>query len=998
MLARVFHGRKDGFYVDVGAADPVNLSVTKWFYDLGWSGINIEPNKNLFERLAADRPRDLNLECGVGAIASEALFFEPEIGELSTFDRRTQASAQRSGMPGTTRTVAVFPLTALLKRHRGQRHIDFLKIDVEGWEHEVLKGLDLGVHRPTVLLIEATIPRTRTPSYAKWEPVVLAAKYTFVYFDGVNRFYLANEHIELKKHFDSPPNAFDDFQPFALVRAKTDAEQRLKSIGVLEALVSNSNRDRESHLSQIRELQRLLSTSQNDSKARLSQILELNGLLTKSQRDSEARLSQIHELGVLLTDSQLDREARLVQIQELNGLITGTRRDSEARLSQIHELTRLLSESKSNGEARSSQIRELSGTLKESERGGEIRLAAMQDLESRLSDSERNLASHRMEIRNLERNLRETNASLQNVLESRIWRITHPNFQGLFAKPGLFVDQGRPAPEVKVGELDHQRLRTIAVDLTPVLPGGENGGAKGFVLELLRRLAALAPQTQFVLLTQAAAHPELAGLDGPNIRRLMVLGQTAPSRIRSFVTASFSRLLRHLPGRMTATAGRIGHRWLSASKRNESATLLRNVNADLLFCPFTAPTYSESTTPTVSVIYDLQYRAYPEFFSAEDVVHRERTFVEACRRSTMLTAISDFSRHEAIGQGGLDPAKIKTIPLQISSDRLRHAGKDETVMARLDLGARKYLIYPANFWRHKNHEMLLTAFGIARNSGLASDIRLVCTGAPGLRQQWLRRAATGLGLAESVLFPGYLSNPEFLALMTNSAGVIFPSLYEGFGLPVVEAMALGVPVACSNVTSLPEVARDAAIMFDPRIPRQIAEAMIALVQDEELRIRLIEAGTVRAARFSDSKIMAEQYWDLFQQVAGTQSNILSGVHPDGWIGRSMTLKVTPAAQPRTVQLEISLPDWLPTANVTLRSVDTSGTLRDTVFYRGQNPSISLPLGLAGGYYDMKFSPGFVPAVTGLGDDQRELSVILLKCMICSADGESVSIFPENLPA
>ena len=305
------------------------------------------------------------------------------------------------------------------------------------------------------------------------------------------------------------------------------------------------------------------------------------------------------------------------------------------------------------------------------------------------------------------------------------------------------------------------------------------------------------------------------------------------------------------------------------------------------------------------MIYDLQYRAYPEFFSAEDAVHRERTFVEACRRSTMLTAISDFSRHEAIGQGGLDPAKIKTIQLQISSDRLRHAGKDETVMGRLDLGARKYLIYPANFWRHKNHEMLLTAFGIARNGGLASDIKLVCTGAPGARQQWLQRAAAGLGLAESVLFPGYLSNPEFLALMTNSAGVIFPSLYEGFGLPVVEAMALGVPVACSNVTSLPEVARDAAIMFDPRIPPQIAEAMIALVHDEELRTRLIEAGTVRAAGFSDSKIMAEQYWDLFQQVAGTQSNILSGVHPDGWIGRSMTLKVTPAAQPRTVQLEIS---------------------------------------------------------------------------------------------
>jgi FkbM family methyltransferase len=1053
MLARAFRGRKNGFYVDVGAGDPVNLSVTKWFYDLGWSGINIEPNKKLFERLAANRPRDLNLECGVGATASEALFLEPEIGELSTFDRQTQASARRSGMPGTTRPVTILTLTTLLKRHRKKRPIDFLKIDVEGWEHEVLKGLDLGLHRPTILVIEATIPQTRTPSHTKWEPLVVAAKYTFVYFDGVNRFYLANEHIELKKHFTSPPNVFDDFEPFALVRARADAEERLKSIGVLEALVSDSNRDRDAHLAQIHELNGLLTTSQRDgearlsqiqelgalltesqrdSGARLSQIQELNGLLVETQRDSEARLSQIQELGALLTESERDRDAHLAQIHELNGLLTTSQRDGEARLSQIqelgalltesqrdsgarlsqiHELGALLTESQRDREARLSQIHELNRLLAESEREsnarldatqslekrlleaertGEARLASMQELERRLSASDRDLRSGQATIENLECDLQQVNASLKKILESRIWKITHPNLRRLFAK------QDRQGPEVKLTGPDHQQLLTIAVDLTPVLPGGENGGAKVFVLELLRRLAELAPQTQFVLLTQATAHQELAALDSQNIRRLLVLGHTASHRIRSFMTSGFSRILRHLPARVRPAVGRIAYRFLSASKRSESATLLRDINADLLFCPFTAPTYAEPTTPTVSVIYDLQYKAYPEFFSAEDVVHRERTFVEACTRATMLTAISDFSRREAIEQSGLDPAKIKTVHLQISSDRLRHAGKDETVIGRLDLVARKYLIYPANFWKHKNHEMLLTAFGIARNSGLASDIKLVCTGAPGSRQQWLQQAVAGLGLAESVLFPGYLSNPGFLALMTSSAGVIFPSLYEGFGLPVVEAMAIGVPVACSNVTSLPEVAQDAAIMFDPRIPEQIAQAMVSLAQDMALRTRLIEAGTARAAEFSDSKIMAQQYWDIFQQAAGTQSNILSGVHPDGWVGRNLTLKVIPSAQARTVELEISLPEWLPIAGVTLRAIHSSGTVSDDLFLRGQNTTMSLPLSLAGGYYDMSFSPSFVPAVTGLGDDQRELCAMLLKCTISSANGELVSLFPENI--
>ena len=282
MLARVFQDRVTGFYVDVGAADPINLSVTKWFYDLGWSGINIEPNRKLFERLAADRPRDINLECGAGSAVTEASF-EPEVGELSTFDPRTQAAARKAGTAGKSRTVPVFPLTDILERHCEKRAIDFLKIDVEGWEHEVLKGLDLHVYRPTVLIIEAIIPQARASSHAEWESLIVAASYTFVYFDGVNRFYLANERIALQKHFQSPPNAFDDFETFSLVRAKGDAEQRLKSIGLLEAQLLESNRDREARLSQTHELTLLLKESKRDSEARLSQIEELTQLLTRIQ-------------------------------------------------------------------------------------------------------------------------------------------------------------------------------------------------------------------------------------------------------------------------------------------------------------------------------------------------------------------------------------------------------------------------------------------------------------------------------------------------------------------------------------------------------------------------------------------------------------------------------------------------------------------------------------------------------------------------------------------
>ncbi len=165
--------------------------------------------------------------------------------------------------------------------------------------------------------------------------------------------------------------------------------------------------------------------------------------------------------------------------------------------------------------------------------------------------------------------------------------------------------------------------------------------------------------------------------------------------------------------------------------------------------------------------------------------------------------------------------------------------------------------------------MLLSAFAIGCRSGLPAGLKLVCSGAPGARRDWLLRSAQSLGLGDRVLFPGFLPEPELAALMSRSRGVVFPSLYEGFGLPVIEAMACGVPVACGRLTALPEIAGDAAMLFDPRVPAQIVEALVSLACDEALRARLIDAGTRRAAEFADAERMAAEYWDLFRSAWAT---------------------------------------------------------------------------------------------------------------------------------
>lgn len=547
----------------------------------------------------------------------------------------------------------------------------------------------------------------------------------------------------------------------------------------------------------------------------------------------------------------------------------------------------------------------------------------------------------------------------------------------------------------------HSSLSTIAVDLTPVLPGGENGGAKIFVLELLRRLAEMAPQAHFVLLTQAASHDELATLDRPNMRRQMVVGPTENNALRPRLKVLASRLLPHLPGQVRRLLGRVAYKVNAALKRGRSSrTLLRDIGADLLFCPFTAPTYFEPGIPTVCTIYDLQYKTHPEFFAAEDVAHRNQTFIEACRRATALIAISEYSRDSAIAHGSLDPTRIRTIYLRMAQRIAQRVGNDSGVLTRYGLTPQRYLIYPANFWRHKNHEMLLTAFGMACHGGLAADIKLVCTGAPGARRDWLLNAARTMNLGERILFPGYLPNEELAVLMANCTGVVFPSLYEGFGLPVIEAMAAGVPVACSNTTSLPEVAADAAIVFDPRIPSQIAQAMISLVENEVLRARLIRAGQQRAAEFADTERMAREYWELFQHALGTeiQENLLTGAYADDWAGSSLNVQVAPSKSAQTLEVEFSAPAWLPQRHITVKAYqDGKPQGVSLAIARGTNAVLSLPIDPKGGRYEVRITPTFVPAQLGNSDDQRELSMLLQRCSVLVNDADRIELFPEKAP-
>lgn len=210
MLARAFKGITDGFFVDVGAWHPEDDSVTCHFYKQGWHGINVEPNPRYLELLRKERTRDRNLGVAVGAEAGRAKLTLLHGTGMSTLYPDVAAKDTADAYEKEIVEVEVRPLNDILAES-AEPVIHFLKIDCEGAETAVINALDLARYRPWIILVEATEPLSPQENHHDWEPHLIAGGYDFVYFDGVNRFYVAREKSDLRQHFAVPPNVFDRF-------------------------------------------------------------------------------------------------------------------------------------------------------------------------------------------------------------------------------------------------------------------------------------------------------------------------------------------------------------------------------------------------------------------------------------------------------------------------------------------------------------------------------------------------------------------------------------------------------------------------------------------------------------------------------------------------------------------------------------------------------------------------------------------------------------------
>ncbi len=249
----------------------------------------------------------------------------------------------------------------------------------------------------------------------------------------------------------------------------------------------------------------------------------------------------------------------------------------------------------------------------------------------------------------------------------------------------------------------------------------------------------------------------------------------------------------------------------------------------------------------VVTVHDLIFARAPEAHAGLRGRGMRVLVPAAARRSQRVIVDSQSTREDLIEIAGVDAGRIDVVPLGLGAVRRAQAPPEAQLRERLGIGGRRVLLSLSAKRPHKNLAALVSA--LARVPAEQRPV-LVLPGYQTWHERELRELAAALGVAADVRFLGWVDDTELEGLWALADAFAFPSLYEGFGLPVLEAMARGVPVMCSNASSLPEVAGDAALLFDPHDGRAIADAMLALLGNEQLRERLRGRGVDRATQFT----------------------------------------------------------------------------------------------------------------------------------------------------
>lgn len=353
----------------------------------------------------------------------------------------------------------------------------------------------------------------------------------------------------------------------------------------------------------------------------------------------------------------------------------------------------------------------------------------------------------------------------------------------------------------------HPRATHLRVGVNLLLLQPETGGVSNYVLTLLRAWPDLFPDDPLVLFTFP-------------VNDALLVTLPARSRVHEIRLSDQREILQHLDA------------------------------FDVFFCPFGSLSPRPVPKPSLVTLVDIQERFFPDFFSAQDIANRLYHYDWSLRMADRAITISHFSKNTMVSVLGLPEEKIAVIHL--CPDELPAEASRPDFPVGWD---GPFAFFPANDWPHKNHERLLQALASLKQSGVR--VRCVLTGNRGARFGEIIRVRDSSGLDKDVVHLGSVSRAEMAWLFRNARLLVLPSLFEGFGIPVTEAMASDLPVVCSRTTSLPEVAGPAALYFDPYDVEDMASKIRQVWTAEDVRSRLLAAGRERRLLFGPRQLVEE---------------------------------------------------------------------------------------------------------------------------------------------
>jgi glycosyltransferase involved in cell wall biosynthesis len=295
---------------------------------------------------------------------------------------------------------------------------------------------------------------------------------------------------------------------------------------------------------------------------------------------------------------------------------------------------------------------------------------------------------------------------------------------------------------------------------------------------------------------------------------------------------------------------------------------MNRLKADIIHHPFSFLNPMDLRIPSVLTFIDMQHELFPDYFSPRALRFRKKQYRPSTEQATRIITLSEHAKSALVERYATPPEKIDVIHIGYDPQFCRIGDADILTSARRTYGLTKpFIYYPAATWPHKNHLRLLAALRIMKER-YAFDGQLVLSGIAMQTNNSVLREVERLGLQEDVVLLGYLPHEALPCLYNLARLMVFPSLYEGFGIPLVEAMASGCPIACSTVTSIPEVVDTAAVTFDPLSVEEMAETIWKIWNDDTLRRELQVKGVQRAKQFS-WKNMAEQTIQVYRKSLGS---------------------------------------------------------------------------------------------------------------------------------